>query len=360
MKRRVAQSAVMPDGFSVLSPEAVIAAAETALGCRFMPVTIPFPSYINRVYELRKTDGTPVVAKFYRPGRWSMAALGEEHDFMAACVADDLPIAAPLKLKTGGTLGECAEGIGFALYPKKAGRRFEPETPESWRRLGRLVARLHLAGEKLPRVGNRPVLTPERSTRAALNDLLGMPFIPDRVKKDLENIALELIDLAAPEVDNVELLAVHGDLHSGNIIDRPDDGLMLIDFDDMAVAPAAQDLWMLLPDNAFKCKAELEQLTAGYRELRELDAAAPELLETLRAMRMFYYLDWCAKQKNDFMFDRVYPGWGTPEFWRNEIAELSVQLDLLADGPENDGENNGSAGNEAIDDDDDGETSWLI
>ncbi|MDD4816705.1 MAG: serine/threonine protein kinase [Victivallaceae bacterium] len=347
---------VMPDGFSTLSPEAVVAAAETALGCRFMPVTIPFPSYINRVYELRKIDGTAVVAKFYRPGRWSKAALAEEHEFMAACVADELPVVAPLELKSGGTLGECAEGIWFALYPKKAGRRFEPETPENWRRLGRLVARLHLAGEKLPQVANRPVLTPERSTRAALNDLLAMPFIPVRVKNELERIALELIETASPEMEGVELLAVHGDLHSGNIIDRPGEGLTLIDFDDMAVAPAAQDLWMLLPDSAFKCGAELERLTAGYRELRELDAAEPELLESLRAMRMFYYLDWCAKQKKDFMFDRVYPDWGTPEFWRNELSELAAQLHLLADGPDDDGK----CGEAGDDDEDDGETSWLI
>ena len=317
----------MTDGFDNLVPETLVLAAEAALGRRLEPVAVPFASYINRVYELRGVDGEHVVAKFYRPGRWSRAALLEEHAFMCACVEDDIPIAAPLELTTGGTLGE-VDNIMFALFPKRAGRRFEPLEDEDWIRLGMLTARVHNAGDRVS-AAHRPKLTPQDSTAHALNRLLAADFIAAAEKSALAEVVSELMAAITPEFEGEELITVHGDLHGGNILIRPPDGLTMIDFDDMACAPAAQDIWVLLPDYAQNATRELELLLEGYRDFRYLPTPSWRLLEGLRAMHMVYYLDWCARQSGDFMFRRNFPEWGTPGFWRAELAALNTQLDML-------------------------------
>ncbi len=335
----------MVHNFDELTPELILTAVEDALGIQCSPVTIPFPSYINRVYELRLRNTNSVVVKFYRPGRWSKAALEEEHQFMLACIKMDLPIAAPLKLKNGTTLGCTANGIYFAVYPKKSGRRFEVNSLDDWSRFGMLCAKLHNAGDLVSTVAHRPVLTPEHSTRQAVSNLLKHDFIPAAVKNELARLTGELIEAVQYETDCVGLTAVHGDLHSGNILERPGEGLLLIDFDDMAVAPAAQDLWPLLPDYAMNCQTELSALVNGYRCFRDLDSVDWHLLEGLRGMHMVYYLDWCAKQYNDYMFERTFPEWGNAEFWRTELTALTRQLDVICErNIESDGQTGYDAG----------------
>lgn len=340
-------------GFSGLTPEVIVGAAESALGRRLAGLTIPFPSYINRVYELVCVDGERVVAKFYRPGRWSREALQEEHAFMAECVLADIPLAAPLVLADGSTLGETDGGIYFALFPKKAGRRFEPLCDEDWVRLGMLAARIHNAGSGITAV-ERPHLTPDIATMGALNRLEQLPFIATTVKENLRWLVERIVDAAAAEFTSVELITVHGDLHGGNILYRPGDGLSVIDFDDMAVAPAAQDLWLLLPGCATDCVHELDLLLEGYRKFREIDDISWRMLESLRAMRMVYYLDWCARQKGDFMFERNYPDWGSVNFWRTELAALEEQLMLLESG-----NSAGVVAGHPADDYDKEEENWL-
>ena len=338
--------------FDGLTPDIIIGAAEAALRCRFDGVTIPYPSYINRVYELRRSDGVPVVAKFYRPGRWSLAALRAEHDFMLSCAAADIPLAAPLELSGGSTLGRTQSGVYFALFPKKAGRRFEPLSDDDWERLGMLAGRIHNAGAGV-RAAARPLLTPDASTRSALKYLEAAPFISAGVKARLIDVTERIIDAAAPEFAGLELIPVHGDLHGGNILVRSDDGLSVIDFDDMAVAPAAQDLWLLLPGYAGECRKELALLLDGYRRFRDIEEPSPRLLESLRAMRMIYYLAWCARQKGDFMFERNFPDWGGAGFWRTELDELEEQLNIVE---------NGGSGSDQLhesEEDGDGEGSWL-
>ena len=340
------------DSFDGLTPDIIIDAAETALNCRFEGVTIPYPSYINRVYELRRTTGEPVVAKFYRPGRWSFDALSEEHEFMFRCAEADIPLAAPLKLNGGLTLGVTGGGIYFALFPKKAGRRFEPLSKDDWVRLGMLAGRIHNAGSGMSAVA-RPLLTPEALTGSALKYLESVPFIPAGVKERLRSVTERIIAAAAPEFADIELIPVHGDLHGGNILARPDAGLSVIDFDDMAVAPAAQDLWLLLPGYAGDCYNELALLLDGYRRFRDIDEPSYSLLESLRAMRMIYYLAWCARQKGDFMFERNFPDWGSTGFWRTELEALEEQLNIIE---------NGGSGRDEIQrsgEDSDMEENWL-
>ena len=67
--------------FSELTPFDMMSAVEDAMGCRLNGLAAPFSSYINRVYEFQTVEGERLVAKFYRPGRWSKKALQDEHDF---------------------------------------------------------------------------------------------------------------------------------------------------------------------------------------------------------------------------------------------------------------------------------------
>lgn len=339
------------DDFSGLTPDIIVDSAERALQCSFAGVTIPYPSYINRVYELRTVDGSKVVAKFYRPGRWPLEALRAEHQMMRACEEEDIPLAAPLILANGDTLGKTATGIYFALFPKKAGRRFEPVTEEDWIRIGMLTARIHNAGDRVKAKG-RPLLRPEVWTFEAMNRLTQMPFIAATVKKQLQGLVERIIDAAKVAFDGVEVINVHGDLHGGNILSRMEEGLAVIDFDDMAVAPAAQDLWLLLPGYARDSRRELAWMLSGYRQFRDIDTPSSQLLEAMRAMRMVYYLDWCARQKEDFGFEHNFPEWGSTNFWRSEIAALAEQLRVM--------EESGDDYMIIEDDfDNDGEENWL-
>ena len=178
----------------------------------------------------------------------------------------------------------------------------------------------------------RPLLTPEALTGSALKYLESVPFIPAGVKERLRSVTERIIAAAESEFTDIELIPVHGDLHGGNILARPDVGLSVIDFDDMAVAPAAQDLWLLLPGYAGDCYNELALLLDGYRQFRDIEEPSYGLLESLRAMRMIYYLAWCARQKGDFMFERNFPDWGSAGFWRTELEALEEQLNIIENG----------------------------
>jgi Ser/Thr protein kinase RdoA (MazF antagonist) len=133
--------------------------------------------------------------------------------------------------------------------------------------------------------------------------------------------------------DDMEFLRIHGDLHRGNLIFRPDEGIMVIDFDDMMTAPPVQDIWMLLPDHAHLCHREINLVLDGYEQFREFDYRSLKLIEPLRIMRIIYFLAWCARQSGDNQFRRNFPDWGTENFWRKEIDDLSHQLEIINENP---------------------------
>ncbi len=321
--------------FDLLTPHVVQEAVESAYGLGLDGTLSAYPSYVNRVYGLVAEDGTSYVAKFYRPGRWSEEALLEEHRFVLDCAEAELPVAAPLPDLDGETLasvtaedGREEETFDFALYLRKGGRSFDAESAEDWVRLGALVGRLHAVGARRQAV-HRLVCSPRASTAGFLEELESAGVVPARQAGEFFGLAREALSGIDPRFAGVALQRIHGDCHRGNILDRPGEGLLLIDFDDMMRGPAVQDLWLLLPDRARASRRELERILEGYEAFQALEPAALRLIEPLRLMRLLYYLAWSARQRDDLRFRQLNPGWGGEAFWIKEIEDLRDQLTAI-------------------------------
>jgi Ser/Thr protein kinase RdoA (MazF antagonist) len=321
---------VARSAFQDLTPDRVITLVETALGVRLSNLFRPLNSYINRVYELEREDGGGLVAKFYRPGRWSTAALQDEHDFMRGLVESEVPIIAPLPLLDGGTLG-FLEGMHFAVYPKKSGRIFDEYTDDQWLELGRLLGRVHAVGAALhPR--DRITMAPDRSTRSQVDYILAGGFVPPELTGRFTELTATLIGEIAPLFAGVEMITIHGDCHISNLIYRPDESFYIIDFDDMAIGPPVQDFWMLLPGYRADSLVEIDIFLEGYETFRAFDRRTLRLIGPLRAMRFIHYMAWCAHQVAEDGHSRVAPDFGTRDYWLRELGDLSTQLERIRDG----------------------------
>ena len=274
--------------------------------------------------------------KFYRPGRWDEAALEAEHDFVLACAAEELPVVAPLAAPDGWTLqhldvaiGDRTHGYPFALYPKHGGRGFDAEGDADWFRLGALAGRIHRVGA-CASAPERLRCTPTGSTSDFVAQLEALAVVHADVADEFFALAAQGIELIAPLFEGVALQRIHGDLHRGNVLERGDEGLLLIDFDDMMIGPPVQDLWLLLPDRADVARRELALIVDGYSQFAEFEPADLRLIEPLRFMRMVYYLAWSALQSKDYDFSADATGWGSRAFWTREIEDLRTQLQYVA------------------------------
>jgi Ser/Thr protein kinase RdoA (MazF antagonist) len=314
--------------FDELTPDSMLPAIEDYSGFLLTGYTAPFSSYINRVYELRTKDGIRIVVKFYRPDRWSRDAILDEHKFMLDCQENEIPVVTPILLKDQSTLGTF-NGLNFALFPKKAGRQLEINDFEDWVRLGSLIARIHSVGAKT-KANSRVVIDPRITTLSDCKHLCDN-VIPGKYREQYRSLCMQLIDQASPSFETTERIRIHGDLHTGNILSRMDEGLLVIDFDDMAMGPPVQDLWLLLPERADKAAAEVELFLEGYEQFRTFDRKSLRCIEFLRAMRMIYFLSWCSRQMADYQFKKNFPEWGSDTFWQREIADLSDQINYCGD-----------------------------
>ncbi len=312
--------------FRALTPDVMLDAVERALGSRLTGLAQPHHSYINRVYEVQTTAGERWIAKFYRPGRWTREALLDEHRFVLECAAEEIPVVAPAAFG-GRTLHE-ADGILFAIYPKRWGRAFEAASDEDWRRLGRVLGRLHTVGARAG-APHRVALHPAHSTRADVDQLRESDVVPPRLRNEFFALAEAVVEVAAGRFEGVARQRIHGDCHRQNILERPGEGLLLIDFDDMAVGPVVQDFWMLLPEGVERSRREVGLILEGYEVFREFDDRELGLVEPLRAMRMLYFLAWCSRQAADPNFAAKFPDWRTEPYWRQQCSDLRRQLDVL-------------------------------
>ena len=314
--------------FDRVTPEDFLPVLEDALACRLTGLSSALPSYINRVYEIEAATGERLVAKFYRPGRWTREAILEEHDFLWECADDEIPVAAPYELESGSTLGDF-DGVPFAVFPRMRGREIELEQDETLSRVGSLLGRIHACGAR----GNAPHrlrMTPESFAEAAMRRIFERNVVAPSCEQELIDLCDAILDLAeAVYPPDDALIRIHGDFHRANVLDRPGTGLMAIDFDDMVTGPPVQDLWLLLPGGPEESRHALDVLLAAYEVFHPFERASLRLIEPLRAMRMMHFLSWCAVQSDDLGFRAQYPDWGSREFWIRETADFRIQLDNI-------------------------------
>lgn len=320
------------NGFHDLGPDRVLTLVERELGVECNNLFRPLNSYINRVFEVETKDRVRLVVKFYRPGRWSKKAILDEHKYLLDLAAKEIPVIAPLGLQRGGSLAE-SEGIYFSIFPKSGGRSVDEFSDDQWMQLGRLLGRVHKVGEAA-KARNRITMLPQHSTREQLQYLLQSRSVPEDLKTRLGETIGGIIAEIEPLFHKAEIIRIHGDCHFSNVIHRPGESFYLIDFDDMAMGPPVQDIWMLLPGGIDESFVELDLFLEGYETFRSFDRRSLKLLEPLRAMRFIHYMSWCARQVEGDGETRAIDGFGSREYWLREIDDLIDQQLRIAKGPE--------------------------
>ena len=318
--------------FAGLTPETLLDAVEST-GRRCSGHLLALNSYENRVYQIGIDDAPPLVAKFYRPGRWSDAAILEEHAFTAELAEHELPVVVPLADAGGRTLYLHA-GWRFALFARRGGRLVDLDDPERRRLLGRLLGRLHACGATR-RFAARPTLTVARFGHDALATLVDGGFLPDDLLAAFRSVASDLlvrVEAAFARAGDVRLLRIHGDCHAGNLL-WTDAGVHLVDLDDCLTGPAIQDLWMLLSGSREAMGAQLAELLEGYRRFHDLDLRELHLVEALRGLRLLHHAAWIARRWNDPAFPLAFPWFGSQHYWQEQVLALREQVAALDEGP---------------------------
>jgi Ser/Thr protein kinase RdoA (MazF antagonist) len=317
--------------FQTLTPSFIMDAVESQ-GFRCDCRTSALNSYENRVYQVGIEEGQPLIAKFYRPGRWSDAQIREEHEFCFELAEHELSVVAPCRNQAGESLFHY-EGFRFALYPRQGGHAPEFDNDENLVILGRMLGRIHSIGAIRP-FQDRPTLDLESFGRQSVQ-LISERFIPAEYRDSYFAVTDQLLDAIAEifaATQDVRFIRAHGDCHAGNILWR-DGAPHFVDFDDARMAPAIQDLWMMLSGDRPRQLAQLAQLIKGYREFYQFQPRELWLVEALRALRMLHYSAWLASRWEDPTFPRTFPWFNTVRYWGEHILQLREQLALLEEPP---------------------------
>lgn len=317
--------------FHTLTPDFIMDAVESQgfqCDCR----TFALNSYENRVYQVGIEDGQPLIAKFYRPGRWSVDQVEEEHRFCFELAEHELPVVAPWRNGGGESIFRHHEFL-FALYPRQGGHAPEFDNLDNLLILGRMLGRIHAIGG-VQRFRHRPQLD-SRSFGHASAALILERFIPADYRASYEAVTRQLLDGIDDIMNGLEDIAIirtHGDCHAGNILWR-DDAPHFVDFDDARSAPAIQDLWMMLSGDRQRQTAQLDTLMEGYREFCAFDPRELRLIEPLRALRMLHYSAWIASRWEDPAFPAAFPWFNTTNYWGEQILGLREQVAALDEPP---------------------------
>ena len=333
--------------FSGLTPERILDALES-VGYRCNGALLALNSYENRVWQIGVEDGAPVIAKFYRPGRWSRAQIQEEHDFSRELEQAEVPAVAPLAL--GGSTLHDFGGFMFSVSPRRGGRTPDLDDAEVLEWTGRFLARFHEVGARSGFV-HRPALNLQTFGAASRNWLLENDTLPldvQRLWADISARALEMVgqhDCLAGRApaqgdEPIRQLRLHGDCHPGNILWTPTGvpatagpGPHFVDLDDSRTGPAVQDLWMLLSGDRQQRQRQLGALVDGYEQFREFDRRELALIEPLRTLRLIHYSAWLARRWMDPIFPINFPWFGSSDYWKGHVQMLEEQCEAMDERP---------------------------
>ncbi len=312
--------------YELLTPDCILDALED-VGFEPSGSLLALNSYENRVYQVSLNDDSYVIAKFYRPHRWSDAAILEEHDFSVELTQQDIPIVAPLSIKDKSLFQ--FNGFRFAVFPRQGGRTPELEQPETLKQLGRVIGRMHAVGASKP-FADRPKITVQNFGFDSLEFLLDNNFIPSEVRTNYQQAAEEVLQLVEQRYEAIlpRNIRLHGDCHPGNLLWR-DDAPHFVDLDDCRMGPAVQDLWMLLSGTNDEMSQQFRHILEGYETFFEFDLSELALIESLRALRILHYSAWLARRWDDPAFPQHFPWFNSPRYWEDQMITLREQIERL-------------------------------
>ncbi|MBV8635092.1 MAG: serine/threonine protein kinase [Burkholderiaceae bacterium] len=317
--------------FANLGPDAVLDAVES-IGLYCDGRMLALNSYENRVYQLGIEDGPPVVAKFYRPARWSDEAILEEHAFTAELAEQEIPVVPPLAFN-GKTLHHFT-GLRFAVFARHGGRAPELDDSATLEWMGRFMGRIHALGAVKP-YAHRPTLDIASFGTEPRAYLLESGFIPIDIDSAWRSVSQQALDGVArcfERAGDVANLRLHGDCHGGNVL-WTDAGPHFVDFDDSRMGPAVQDLWMLLSGERRDRVRQLSDILAGYEDFCDFNARELHLVEALRTLRLIHYSAWLARRWEDPAFPAAFPWFNTQRYWQDRVLELREQVALMDEAP---------------------------
>jgi Ser/Thr protein kinase RdoA (MazF antagonist) len=320
-----------PRPFADLGPDLILDAVES-VGLPTDGHLLALNSYENRVYQVGIDEADPAIAKFYRPGRWSDAAILEEHAFSQALADCEIPAVAPFAI-AGETLHR-HRGYRFSLSLRHGGRTPELDDPAVLEWIGRFIGRIHCLGAVEP-FAHRPTLDREGFGVEPRAFLLAGGWIPKDLLPAYESVsaaALVGVDACFDRAGEVAQIRLHGDCHRGNLL-WTDAGPHFVDFDDARMGPAVQDLWMLLSGDRSDQSRQLADLLAGYESFHEFDHRELHLIEALRTLRQMHYAAWLARRWDDPAFPVAFPWFGTQHYWQDHILALREQIAAMEEGP---------------------------
>ncbi|MDH5517873.1 MAG: serine/threonine protein kinase [Gammaproteobacteria bacterium] len=323
------------DSYHNLSPDLIIDAVESQGYLSDLRV-LALNSYENRVYQVGIEEQLPLIAKFYRPNRWSDEQILEEHQFTQQLVDNDIPVIPALMNADGNSLFY-SQGFRFALYQRKGGRAPELSDLEHLYLLGRYIGRIHATGAER-QYQCRPTINTTDFLTEPYAYLLKTEFIPSYLMPAYSTLMDDLIEQVLPVYNNIEFetIRLHGDCHVGNILwtdQGAQQGPAFLDFDDSRMGPAVQDIWMLLSGSEQEQQLQLQEILEGYQEFYDFNKAEIGLIESLRTMRLVHYAAWIAKRWQDPAFPLAFPWFGEARYWEQHILELREQLANLQHKP---------------------------
>jgi len=320
--------------FENLSPDLIMDAVQS-IGLWCDGRLFPLNSYENRVYQVGIDEAEPLIAKFYRPERWSREQILEEHQFCFDLEAQELPVVTPKTFSVAGEVTSLLEygGFCFALYPRKGGHAPELDNLDNLYTLGKWLGRIHQVGSVRP-FEYRPKIDLQGFGRDSVA-FIQQHFIPRdlaEVYRGVTSDLMQAIEESLSTLEETDFIRVHGDCHAGNILWR-DDLPHFVDFDDARMAPAIQDVWMLLCGDRQRQTAQISEILDGYSEFCDFDRRQLRWAEAYRGLRLVYFAAWLARRWEDPAFPRVFTWFNTPRYWGDHILELREQLAAMAEEP---------------------------
>ncbi len=311
-----------------LSPDTILNAIES-VGLLPTGSLLALNSYENRVYQIELEEGEFVVAKFYRPERWSDAAIREEHTFTQALYDAEISVVPPLEID-GDTLFEHA-GFRFSISPRQGGHPPNLENLDDLEVLSRTIARMHATGS-ITRFEHRRTLSTDVLGTESREYLLASSFLPEDLVHAYETLTSDLLARISPVMMDVTNIRIHGDCHMGNVLWRGDTP-HFVDFDDCMMGPPVQDLWMLLSGERSEQTAQIATILDAYSDFHTFDPASLRLIEPLRTLRIMHHAAWIARRWHDPAFPAAFSWFNTPRYWSEHLLSLREQLALLDEPP---------------------------